>query len=60
MEVIGQLHASAALSLGNNLRYPLERRVGGPHRAGLDAVTKRKNSVITPARNWTPVIHPAA
>jgi len=27
----GQLHAPAALSQGKNSRYPLNRRLGGPH-----------------------------
>jgi hypothetical protein len=30
MEVSGQLHAPAALLQGMTLRYPLDRRLGGP------------------------------
>jgi hypothetical protein len=30
MEVIGQLHAPVALPSGKELRYPLDRRLGGP------------------------------
>jgi hypothetical protein len=30
MEVSGQIHAPAALPQGKNLRYPLDRRLGGP------------------------------
>jgi hypothetical protein len=30
MEMSGQLHDPAALSQGNNPRYPLDRRLGGP------------------------------
>jgi len=29
----------------------------GP-RAGLDAVARRKNPIIAPAGNWTPVVQP--
>jgi hypothetical protein len=37
----GQLHAPAALPPGKSPRYPLDRRLGGPH-IGLDDVEKRK------------------
>jgi hypothetical protein len=30
MEVSGQIHAPAALPPGKQLRYPLDRRLGGP------------------------------
>jgi len=31
MEVSVQLHVSAALTQGKGTRYPLNRRLGGPH-----------------------------
>jgi hypothetical protein len=31
MEVNGQLHATAALPRGKDLRYQSDRRLGGPH-----------------------------
>jgi hypothetical protein len=37
MEMTGQLQAMAALLEGKELRYPLQRRLGGST-AGLDAV----------------------
>jgi hypothetical protein len=39
-------------------RYPLDRRMDGPPRPGLDAVSDRRNLVTVPARNWTPVVQP--
>jgi hypothetical protein len=33
-EVSGQLHAPAALPPGEKPRYPLDRRLGGPHGRG--------------------------
>jgi len=54
--VSGQLHASAALTLGRN------HWTGGclGHKAGLDAVVKRINPIIDPAQNGTPVTQPKA
>jgi hypothetical protein len=54
MEVSDQLHAPAALPPGKERRYPLDRRLG------LDAMEKGNNSIIAPAGNWTPVVHPVA
>jgi hypothetical protein len=31
MEVCGQVHVPAALPFGKNPRYPMDRRLGGPH-----------------------------
>jgi hypothetical protein len=43
MEVSGQLHGLAALLLGRNPppRYPLNRKLGGPH-SQLNVAAKRK------------------
>jgi hypothetical protein len=47
MDVSGQFHAPATLPLGENPRYPLERRLGGPRsRSGRDG--KEKNSQSLP------------
>jgi len=36
MEVSGQLHMLATLPLGKSSWYPLDRRLGGPHRAVME------------------------
>jgi hypothetical protein len=50
MEVIGQRHAPAALPQEKEPPVPIEKEAGWVPRAGLDAVTKRKNlsSVVQP------------
>jgi hypothetical protein len=41
MEVSGQLHAPAALPLGESTWYPWDRRLGGPYsRSGHSGVVK--------------------
>jgi hypothetical protein len=47
MEVNGQLHTQAALSL-ESLRRPLKRRLGGGDRANLEAVERGKNFLPVP------------
>jgi hypothetical protein len=48
MEVSSQLHAPVAAFPGEKApRYPLDRRQGD-HRAGLEAVEKRKKILILP------------
>jgi hypothetical protein len=47
MEVSGQLHAPAAFPPGKEIRYPLNRRLGGPQsRSGRDG--EEKNSQPPP------------
>jgi hypothetical protein len=57
MEVSGHIHAPAALSPGQQRRYPFDMIWGwvGP-RAGLDAVAKRKMPISAPAGNRTPIV----
>jgi len=53
----GQLQAQAALPLGKQAPYPLDRRMGEPQgRSGHYGEEKKP----CPARNQTPVIQPAA
>jgi len=47
MEVSGQLHAPAALLLGNSPWYPLDRRLGGPQSQSGHGV-EEKNSQPPP------------
>jgi len=56
MKLIGQLQAATALSQGKE--PPVAICIGGcaGPRAGLDAGAKRKEPIIAPARNWTPVV----
>jgi hypothetical protein len=60
MEVNGQGYATATLTSGKGLRYPLGKRLGGPS-AGLDAVKKRKISYSSHEWNTdsSVVQHPA-
>jgi hypothetical protein len=44
---------------GKNPRYQLDTGLAGP-RADLEAMAKRKYSIIAPAENWAPVVQPAA
>jgi hypothetical protein len=48
MEMSGQFHYPAALPPGKILKYPIDRKLGGP-KTGLDTVEKRKISAV--ARN---------
>jgi hypothetical protein len=58
MEMIGQLHAPAALLPGKEPRYPLGRRMGGPqNRCGHGG--EEKNSQPLPGLE-PPIIQPAA
>jgi hypothetical protein len=45
-----QLHTNAALTRGNNLRYTLDRRLGGPRRPS-GSCGQEKILILT--RNWT-------
>jgi hypothetical protein len=56
----GQLHATAALSPGVRASGTYLQEVWVGPKAGLDVVAKRKNSIIAPAGNSTPVIQPVA
>jgi hypothetical protein len=42
------------------IRDPVTHWIEGwvGHKAGVKPTVKRKNSIITPAGNWTPVAHP--
>jgi hypothetical protein len=57
VEGTGQLHAPATLHPEkNNLRYPLDRRLGGPQsRSGSGAEEKK---IPAPPGNQTPVVQP--
>jgi len=59
MEVSGQLHAPTALSLGKELPIPTGQGWVCPS-VGLVAVAKRKDPIIIPVGNWTPVVQPVA
>jgi hypothetical protein len=55
MEVSGQLHAPAALTRGEEPRYPLDRWPGGPQsRSGRCAEEKN----LASAGNRTPAVQP--
>jgi len=53
----GQVHAPAALPPGKGRRYPLDRRMGGPHcRSGCGSEEKNP----CPFRESNPVVQPVA
>jgi hypothetical protein len=56
MEVSGQLHIPAALTPGVSVARCVEDWLGA--RIGLNAMAKRKESILDSAENWTPVIQP--
>jgi hypothetical protein len=59
MEVSGQLHAPVALTPGKSLRYPLDRRLGGPQtRSGQSGEDEKFHHAT--AGNWTPVVQSVA
>jgi hypothetical protein len=51
MEVSGQFHAQITLSLGKSPRYPVDRRLGGPH-SQCGCCEEEKN--LSPAGDQTP------
>jgi hypothetical protein len=57
MELSGQLHAPATLSLGKEPQYPLDRRLGGPQ-GRYGHYGEEKN--FAPAENGTPAVQTVA
>jgi hypothetical protein len=57
MEVGGQFHTPAALPLGKELQYPLDRMLGRPQgQSGGHGEEK----ILVPPVNRTPVVQPVA
>jgi len=60
MEMSGQPHALATLSLGKKPPVLIGQEPGWAPEPVLDMVAKRKSPFPEPAGNWTPVVQPVA